>query len=59
MILFRNAGTGHFTQVVWAGSRKLGVGVSCRDGKVLVVANYDPPGNFGGQFLKNVFKPKI
>jgi len=54
-----NAGTGHFTQLVWSGSAKLGVGVASKHGKVIVVANYDPPGNFRGKFSKNVFKPKI
>ena len=55
----RNAGTGHFTQLVWSSSAKLGVGVASKHGKVIVVANYDPPGNFRGKFSKNVFKPKI
>ena len=54
----RNVGTGHFSQIVWAASAKLGVGVSSKDGTVIVVANYDPPGNFRGKFIKNVLKPK-
>lgn len=57
-IFSRNAGTGHFSQVVWAASAKLGVGVSTKDGKVILVANYTPPGNFSGMFIKNVLKPK-
>ncbi|XP_014261579.1 uncharacterized protein LOC106673807 isoform X2 [Cimex lectularius] len=48
--------TGHFTQVVWLESAKLGVGVAkSQDGKqVYVVCNYDPPGNFIGSFAENV-----
>ncbi|XP_065093052.1 uncharacterized protein LOC135713749 [Ochlerotatus camptorhynchus] len=45
---------GHFTQVVWKSSTQLGVGIA-RNGKNLyVVCNYDPPGNYGGQYLANV-----
>ena len=48
--------TGHFTQVVWKGSQKLGIGFAVtRDGKTLyVVAQYSPPGNYQGQFQQNV-----
>ncbi len=48
--------TGHFTQVVWKGSQKLGAGFAItRDGKSLyVVAQYSPPGNYMGQFEQNV-----
>ena len=53
----RGASTGHFTQVVWATTKKLGVGVASKDGKVIVVANYQPPGNYRGQFVKNVPPP--
>ena len=51
--------TGHFTQVVWKGSRRLGVGVGYADNgrKAIVVANYDPPGNYLGQFPQNVSPP--
>ena len=53
--------TGHFTQLVWVASQKLGVGVARRAGKVIVVANYDPPGNYDSrsEFRKNVLKPNI
>ena len=50
-------GTGHFTQVVWAGSERLGVGVALDKGKVMVVANYDPPGNVVGRYAENVPPP--
>ena len=50
--------TGHFTQVVWKGSQKLGVGFALTgDGKTLyVVAQYSPPGNYMGQFGSNVLR---
>lgn len=48
--------TGHFTQVVWKGSQKLGVGfaVSGDGNSVYIVAQYTPPGNYMGQFQQNV-----
>ena len=50
--------TGHFTQLVWAESRELGIGKAvAASGKVIVVGNYDPPGNFIGQYAKNVLPP--
>jgi len=51
------SGTGHFTQVVWAGSTELGIGYAEKNGAVFVVANYNPPGNVQGQFPANV-RPK-
>lgn len=52
------AGTGHFTQVVWRGSTLLGVGIAnSRNGGIYVVANYDPAGNYAGQFTENVPRP--
>ena len=52
--------TGHFTQVVWKGSQKLGLGYALTgDGKTLyVVAQYSPPGNIRGQFEQNVLPTK-
>lgn len=49
---FQN-GTGHFTQVVWAGSREVGVAKSA-DGQ-FVIANYFPAGNMMGTFKANVY----
>lgn len=49
---------GHYTQVVWADSSKLGCGVAnCTTGSPfdgfpewqIWVCNYDPPGNFNGE----------
>lgn len=46
--------TGHFTQVVWLGSQKLGCArTTCNDMDIWV-CNYDPPGNVEGTFLDNV-----
>jgi len=50
---------GHFTQVVWKDSKLLGIAKArSKTGKILVVANYDPAGNFGGKYQENVFKAK-
>lgn len=46
--------TGHFTQVVWADTRRLGCGTSMCKGMRIWVCNYDPPGNVHGQFRDNV-----
>ncbi len=47
--------SGHFTQLVWRGSRLLGVGLaSDGKGKTVVVANYDPAGNYLGRYAENV-----
>lgn len=41
---------GHYTQIVWAKSLRLGCGTSiCSDNSEIWVCNYDPPGNFNGQ----------
>jgi len=43
-------GCGHYTQVVWENSRRLGCGVAdCGGGGAIWVCNYDPPGNYLGQ----------
>ncbi|XP_055536908.1 Golgi-associated plant pathogenesis-related protein 1-like [Wyeomyia smithii] len=45
---------GHFTQLVWKGSRQLGVGKARNGNNIYVVCNYDPPGNYSGQYPANV-----
>ena len=44
------SGIGHYTQMVWKSTRTMGVGVAhCRNGQMIIVANYDPPGNYMGE----------
>ena len=41
---------GHYTQLVWKGSKTLGCGMAfCEDSSQIWVCNYDPPGNIIGQ----------
>lgn len=52
--------TGHFTQLVWQATTRVGCGaVNCdSDGAKgwLLVCEYDPPGNVKGAFRENVEK---
>jgi hypothetical protein len=42
--------TGHYTQMVWRNTTKVGIAsVICPDGATIIVANYDPPGNYMGE----------
>jgi len=51
--------SGHFTQMIWAQSRHLGVGLakSPTTGKFFTVMKYDPAGNYMGKYRENVFRP--
>ncbi|XP_077988363.1 Golgi-associated plant pathogenesis-related protein 1-like [Glandiceps talaboti] len=52
-----SSGTGHFTQVVWKGSKELGLGFAPSRNRAntwYVVANYNPAGNVQGQYDQNV-----
>ncbi|KAG6554282.1 hypothetical protein Mapa_004198 [Marchantia paleacea] len=41
---------GHYTQVVWKSSQRVGcASASCPGGGTFVGCNYDPPGNYVGQ----------
>ena len=46
--------TGHFTQVVWRGTSQVGCGHSQCNGMDIWVCEYDPPGNWEGQYRENV-----
>lgn len=51
--------TGHFTQVVWVSTREIGAGVGYSGGKLYVVMNFNPPGNFAGMYPTNVLQNAI
>jgi uncharacterized protein YkwD len=48
--------TGHFTCLVWVASTKFGMGISIdsKTGEAYIVMNTTPPGNYIGEFAKNV-----
>lgn len=49
---------GHFTQVVWKGTKEVGIGIAS-DGKnqCIVVGSYRPAGNMMGDFSDHVPPP--
>jgi hypothetical protein len=49
--------TGHYTQLVWKSTERLGAGIAYNSDrtKVYIAAQYSPPGNYLGQFQVNVF----
>ena len=52
-----SSGTGHFTQVVWKGSREVGFGFAqAKNGYYYGVANYYPAGNYSNEFEENVLR---
>jgi uncharacterized protein YkwD len=41
---------GHYTQMIWHNTTEVGCGKAvCANGSVMVVCNYNPPGNYIGQ----------
>ena len=51
-----SSGTGHFTQLVWKGSKQIGCGAACNSkNKCYVTCNYNPAGNYNNQYKENVF----
>jgi len=55
----KSMATGHFTQLVWKDSTHVGIGLARakKSGKLYVVCNYEPAGNFVGQFAIKVPPP--
>uniref|UniRef100_A0A0K0DZE9 SCP domain-containing protein n=1 Tax=Strongyloides stercoralis TaxID=6248 RepID=A0A0K0DZE9_STRER len=54
-----SSGTGHFTQVVWKGSKSIGCGIAkSNGGGTFTVCQYKPAGNMMGQFKQNVVPSK-
>ena len=48
----------HFAQLVWVGSKRVGIGRGVgNDGRVVIVAHYSPPGNVVGEWKDNVLPP--
>jgi pathogenesis-related protein 1 len=42
--------TGHYTQMVWKNTTHVGMGMAvCKSGAILIVANYNPSGNYMGE----------
>lgn len=42
--------TGHYTQMVWKSTTHVGMGKAvCKSGAILIVANYNPSGNYMGE----------
>ena len=50
--------TGHFTQLVWKGTKEMGCGAACQGSTCAVTCNYYPAGNYMGEFEANVLPPK-
>ena len=61
LLCYSKDGVGHFTQLVWKSSTRLGIGKA--SGKIgdmfctWVVGRYSPAGNVIGKFQENVIKP--
>ncbi|MOA13660.1 Cysteine-rich secretory protein family protein [compost metagenome] len=43
------APSGHYTQMVWGDTRRLGCGISECDDRMIVVCHYEPKGNYLGR----------
>ncbi len=52
-----SSATGHFTQVVWKGTARLGCGANARCGMATYVCPYVEAGNMMGAFAQNVGRP--
>lgn len=51
--------TGHFIQLIWKETNKLGTGIAYSNDRksVYVVAHYSPPVNGADEFKENVLRP--
>jgi len=60
---FENPGfspeTGHFTQLIWRSTTKIGYGISRSGSNTYVVMQFDPCGNVNNQFDQNVLSKTI
>lgn len=46
-----NPVVGHYTQMIWKNTTAVGAGKAiCPNGSIIVVANYNPPGNYMGEY---------
>lgn len=54
-----SSAVGHFTQIVWKNSSEIGCAMKtqCPQWPTTWVCQYNPPGNYIGQFEQNVFPP--
>lgn len=54
-----SSATGHFTQVVWKGTKRIGCAKRFCPGSnwTVYICNYDPPGNMQGRYQENVSPP--
>jgi uncharacterized protein YkwD len=48
--------TGHFTQVVWRGTSQVGCAMTTCRSMDIWVCEYDPPGNWEGQYREHVLR---
>jgi len=62
-------GVGHYTQMVWRTTERVGCGKAVGGGMLVIVCNYDPPGNILGRkpyepvpgaadFFSSLFSPR-
>ena len=50
--------TAHFSQVIWKGTREMGIGAAIGANNLIIVcANYYPSGNEVDKYFINVLKP--